>query len=317
MPSRLKACAICRAAPDAKATFGSNLRLKIKRLLMDTILVFGASGQLGQCLAHVAKERNTPGLVFPPEAQANILDTASLRALFEQHRPAYVINCAAYTAVDKAEDEAELARKINRDGVENLASLCAELGGVLIQISTDFVFAGTGNRPLVETAEAAPISVYGLTKLEGEQVIPAHTDKYFILRTSWLYSEYANNFVKTMLKLGRDRDELRIIWDQVGTPCYAIDLAGCILTIIESRSQQYGLYHYSNEGVASWYDFATAIFELSHLPVRTIPIRTAEYPTKATRPIYSVMDKSKVKQAFGLAIPHWRESLRTCLSRLG
>jgi dTDP-4-dehydrorhamnose reductase len=283
---------------------------------MSTILVFGASGQLGQCLAHVAKERNTPGLIFPPEDQANILNPEGLRLLFEQHQPAYAINCAAYTAVDKAEDEVDLARKVNRDGAENLARLCGEFGTVFIQISTDFVFAGTGNQPLVETDPAEPISVYGLTKLEGEQVIPALTNKYFILRTSWLYSEYANNFVKTMLKLGRERDELRVIWDQVGTPCYAIDLAGCILTIIETQNAQYGIYHYSNEGITSWYDFATAIFELSQTSVRTVPIRTAEYPTKATRPAYSVMDKSKAKQALGVVIPHWRTSLQTCLERL-
>ncbi len=284
---------------------------------MDSILVFGASGQLGQCLAHVAKERNTPGLIFPPEDQANILNNEGLRALFEQHRPAYAINCAAYTAVDKAEDEVALARKVNRDGAENLARLCGEFGTVFIQISTDFVFAGTGNQPLVETDPAEPISAYGLTKLEGEQVIPPLTDKYFILRTSWLYSEYANNFVKTMLKLGRERDELRVIWDQVGTPCYAIDLAGCILTIIEKQSADYGIYHYSNEGVTSWYDFATAIFELSGLPTRTVPIRTAEYPTKATRPAYSVMDKTKAKTQLGVVIPHWRTSLKMCLERLG
>jgi dTDP-4-dehydrorhamnose reductase len=284
---------------------------------MGTTLVFGASGQLGQCLAHVAQERGTAGLVFLPEADANILNPAGLQELFAKHRPAYVINCAAYTAVDKAEDELDLARKVNRDGVENLARLCGEHGTVLIQISTDFIFAGTGNQPLVETDEAAPISVYGLTKLEGEQVIPPHTDRFFILRTSWLYSEFANNFVKTMLKLGRERDELRVIWDQAGTPTYAIDLAGCILTIIETGSQQFGIYHYSNEGLTSWYDFATAIFELSGTTVRTVPIRTAEYPTKATRPAYSVMDKTKAKTQLGVAIPHWRTSLQTCLGRLG
>ena len=283
---------------------------------MSSVLVFGASGQLGQCLAHVAQQRNTPNMVFLPEAQANILNPEGLAALFAEHRPAYVINCAAYTAVDKAEDELELARRINRDGVENLARLCGEHGTVLIQISTDFVFAGTGNEPLLETDETAPISAYGLTKLEGEQVIAAHTDRYFTLRTSWLYSEFAGNFVKTMLKLGRERDELRVIWDQVGTPTYAIDLAGCILTIIETQSQQYGLYHYSNEGLTSWYDFATAIFELSGTTVRTAPIRTAEYPTKATRPAYSVMDKTKAKTQLGVAIPHWRESLQVCLSQL-
>jgi dTDP-4-dehydrorhamnose reductase len=151
---------------------------------MNTTLVFGASGQLGQCLTHVAQEKNMTGLVFPPEAQANILDPAGLRSLFEQHRPAYIINCAAYTAVDKAEDELDLARKVNRDGVENLARLCGEFSSTLIQISTDFVFAGSGNQPLTETDEAAPISVYGLTKLEGEQVIPALASQHFILRTS-------------------------------------------------------------------------------------------------------------------------------------
>jgi dTDP-4-dehydrorhamnose reductase len=283
---------------------------------MSKTLVFGASGQLGQCLAHVAKVRNTSGLEFLPEEQANILNPAGLAELFAQHRPAYVINCAAYTAVDKAEDEVEIARKVNRDGVENLARLCGEHGTILIQISTDFVFAGTGNEPLTETDEAAPISVYGLTKLEGEQVIPQFTERYFTLRTSWLYSEFAGNFVKTMRKLGRERDELRIIWDQVGTPTYAIDLAGVILHLIETQSQAFGLYHYSNEGLTSWYDFATAIFELSNIAVKTTPIRTAEYPTKATRPAFSVMDKTKAKTQLGIAIPHWRTSLEACLAQL-
>ncbi|UOG75779.1 dTDP-4-dehydrorhamnose reductase [Hymenobacter tibetensis] len=283
---------------------------------MSTTLVFGGTGQLGQCLQHVARERNLTDIVFLPEEQADILDAGKLQAVFRQYQPAYCINCAAYTAVDKAEDEVDIARRVNRDGAENLARLCSEFNTTLIHISTDFVFAGTGNQPLVETDEAAPISVYGLTKLEGEQVIPTHTSQYFVLRTSWLYSEYANNFVKTMLRFGREREEMRVIWDQAGTPTYAIDLAGCILTIIESQSQAYGIYHYSNEGLTSWYDFAQAIFELSNTPVRTVPIRTAEYPTKATRPAYSVMDKTKVKTTFQVAIPHWRDSLKVCLSRL-
>ena len=283
---------------------------------MGNTLIFGAAGQLGQCLAAVAQRRNTPNLIFLSEAEGNILDPNGLANLFAQHRPAYVINCAAYTAVDKAEDEVELARRINRDGVENLARCCAEYGSVLIQISTDFVFAGTGNAPLLETDATAPISAYGLTKLEGEQVIIPLTNHYFILRTSWLYSEFAGNFLKTMLKLGAEREELRIIWDQLGTPTYAVDLAGCILQIIESQNQKFGLYHYSNEGVTSWYDFATAIFELSKMPVRTIPIRTAEYPTKAQRPAYSVLDKTKIKVELDVVIPHWRESLKACLGQL-
>ena len=283
---------------------------------MSSILVFGAAGQLGQCLQHVAKERNTAGLVFLPEAEANILDEKVLQTVFARYQPAYCINCAAYTAVDKAEEEVEIARRVNKDGAANLARLCDEYGATLIHISTDFVFAGTGNQPLRETDEAAPISMYGLTKLEGEQAIAAHTSRFFILRTSWLYSGYASNFVKTMLRLGRERDELKVIWDQLGTPTYAIDLAGCIFTIVESQSRQFGLYHYSNEGVTSWYDFAKAIFELGNVPVRTLPIRTAEYPTKATRPAYSVMDKTKIKTALQLTIPHWRDSLKECLSRL-
>jgi dTDP-4-dehydrorhamnose reductase len=281
-----------------------------------TTLVFGGAGQLGQCLQHVAQERNFTDIVFLPEEQANILNTDTLRAVFAEHRPAYVINCAAYTAVDKAEDEVDLARRVNRDGAENLARLCGEFGSTLLHISTDFVFAGTGNQPLQETDEAAPISVYGLTKLEGEQVIPQHTKQYFILRTSWLYSEYAGNFVKTMLRFGKEREEMRVIWDQLGTPTYAIDLAGVLLYIIQTGSTAYGLYHYSNEGVTSWYDFAAAIFELGGLPTRTVPIRTAEYPTKATRPAFSVMDKTKAKTMLGVAIPHWRESLQVCIGRL-
>ena len=275
---------------------------------MSNTLVFGAAGQLGQCLAHVAQTRQTAGLVFLPEAEANILDLNALQTAFARYRPAYVINCAAYTAVDRAEDDVALARQINRDGAENLARLCAEHNAVLVQISTDFVFDGTGNQPLTETDDTRPLGIYGLTKLEGEQVIPPLLDRYFILRTSWLYSEFAGNFVKTMLKLGADRPELRVIWDQVGTPTYAIDLAGCILHLIETSNENFGLYHYSNEGLTSWYDFATAIFELSGMPTRTVPIRTAEYPTKTTRPAYSVMDKAKAKAQLGVEIPHWRTS---------
>ncbi|MBT2558708.1 dTDP-4-dehydrorhamnose reductase [Hymenobacter sp. ISL-91] len=283
---------------------------------MNKTLVFGGSGQLGQCLQAVAQARGFTSIVFLAEEQANILNQETLRATFEQHHPAYIINCAAYTAVDKAEDEVDIARKVNRDGAENLARLCGEFGTTMLHISTDFVFAGTGNEPLTETDETAPISVYGLTKLEGEQVIPEHTAQYFILRTSWLYSEYAGNFVKTMLRFGKEREEMRVIWDQLGTPTYAVDLAGALLHIIESGSTAYGLYHYSNEGVTSWYDFAVAIFELGGLPTRTVPIRTAEYHTKATRPAFSVMDKTKAKTALGLAIPQWRASLVKCMGRL-
>lgn len=283
---------------------------------MSKILVFGASGQLGQCLKKVAAEQQITDVIFPGEGTANILDEDGLKKLFEEHKPQYCINCAAYTAVDKAEDEVDTARKVNRDGAANLARFCESYGATLVHVSTDFVFEGNSTQPLTETDQAAPINVYGLTKLEGEKVIAKTLPEHYILRTSWLYSEYGNNFVKTMLRLGAEKDELKIIADQVGTPTYAIDLAACILKIIESDNKQYGIYHYSNEGVTSWYDFAMGIFDISNTQVKVYPVRTSEYVTRAVRPAFSVMDKSKVKAAFNLEIPYWRKSLETCITRL-
>jgi dTDP-4-dehydrorhamnose reductase len=283
---------------------------------MGDIIVFGASGQLGQCIKNVAALKGVGNIVFLPESEANILDVDGLQRLFEKYKPAYAINCAAYTAVDKAEDDIELAEKINKTGAENLAVQCKNHGTVLIHVSTDFVFKGNVAHPLKEDDEANPISVYGKTKLDGELAVAAALPEHFTIRTGWLYSEYANNFVKTMIKLGTDRDELKIIADQVGTPTYAIDLAGFILLIITSQSKAYGTYHYSNEGVTSWFDFARAIFDISATQVKAIPIRTDEYPTRATRPSYSVMDKSKAKQTFNIEIPYWRDSLINCIGKL-
>lgn len=283
---------------------------------MKNIVVFGASGQLGQCIKTVAAEKQITTLIFPPEEDANILNTDGLARIFEQYKPGWVINCAAYTAVDKAEDEFEPAEKVNKTGAENLAKFCKANGAVLIHISTDFVFKGDVARPLKEDDETNPISVYGKTKLDGELAVAAVFSEYFIIRTGWLYSQYANNFVKTMLKLGAERDELRIIADQVGTPTYAIDLAGFILMIITADSKAYGTYHYSNEGVTSWFDFARAIFDISGTQVKAIPVRSDEYVTKATRPGYSVMDKSKAKQTFSIEIPYWRDSLVNCIGKL-
>lgn len=283
---------------------------------MSKILVFGASGQLGHCLKKVATEQGINNVVFPGEGEANILDEEGLKTLFEEHKPQYAINCAAYTAVDKAEDDVDTARKVNKDGAANLARLCKSYGATLVHVSTDFVFEGNTTQPLVEDDHAAPINVYGLTKLEGEQAVAELLPEHYILRTSWLYSEYGNNFVKTMLRLGAEKDELKIIADQVGTPTYAIDLAGCILHIIKNDSQQYGTYHYSNEGVTSWYDFAMGIFDISNTQVKVYPVRTSEYVTRAVRPAFSVMDKSKVKSTFNMEIPYWRKSLETCIKRL-
>lgn len=283
---------------------------------MGKILVIGAGGQLGQCLKTVAARRDITDIVFPSETDANILNQEGLQSLLAKEQPAFVINCAAYTAVDKAEDEVELAKAVNETGAANLAIACDANGATLIHVSTDFVFEGNEVKLLVEDDVANPINVYGQTKLDGEKAVIALLKEHFILRTSWLYSEYANNFVKTMLKLGADRDELNIIADQVGTPTYAIDLANTIFDIIDSDSVAYGVYHYSNEGVTSWFDFAKGIFEISETQVKVNPIPGSAYPTKATRPAFSVMDKSKIKETFKLTIPYWRDSLVACIDKL-
>ena len=283
---------------------------------MSSIVVFGASGQLGQCLKKLAEERNNWSIYFPAESDADILDRDALKKIFSSYKPAWCINCAAYTAVDKAEDNVDLARAINKTGAENLSALCAEYHAALVHVSTDFVFKGDKSMPLTEDDITEPENMYGITKLEGEQAVIGALEKHYILRTSWLYSEYGNNFVKTMLKLGAERDELKIVADQVGTPTYAMDLADCIFKIILSDKAAYGTYHYSNEGVASWYDFAKAIFDISGTEVKTLPIKTSEYPARAIRPAYSVMDKTKIKQAFGIEIPYWRDSLITCISKI-
>jgi len=283
---------------------------------MQNIIVFGASGQLGQCIKNVVELNNFNNVIFLAEAEADILDTENLEKIFSKYQPAYAINCAAYTAVDKAEDDAQTAYKVNVTGAENLAVKCKLHGAVLVHISTDFVFKGDAAHPLTESDEAKPIGVYGQTKLDGELAVAAVLDTHFVVRTGWLYSEYANNFAKTMLKLGAERDELNIIADQVGTPTYAIDLANFIFTIIKTDSKAYGTYHYSNEGVTSWFDFARAIFDISGTKVKANPIRTDQYPTRAKRPAYSVMDKTKAKQTFNIQIPYWRDSLAICIGKI-
>lgn len=280
------------------------------------IVVLGASGQLGSCLKKNSTERNIADISFPSEENANILDKELLDKLFTAEKPQFVINCAAYTAVDKAEDDVDTCRKVNRDGAAYIAEVCKKHHATLIHISTDFVFKGDIPKLLSETDPAEPENIYGLTKLEGEAAISEILPEHFTIRTSWLYSEFGNNFVKTMLRLGREREQLGVIVDQVGSPTYAIDLANVILDITESGSTSYGIYHYSNEGVTSWYDFAKAVFDLSETTVKLNPVKTSEYVTRAVRPAYSVMDKSKIKSTFGIEIPYWRDSLATCTSRI-
>jgi dTDP-4-dehydrorhamnose reductase len=280
------------------------------------ILVVGGVGQLGQCIQKVANQKNITSISFVDEFVGNILDIKVLEDLFTKEKPQYVINCAAYTAVDKAEDEIALSRKINRDGAENVAKMCAKFGATMLHVSTDFVFEGNVPTLLSEEMPANPISIYGLTKLEGEKAVTDSLPEHYIIRTAWLYSEFANNFIKTMIKLGTERDSLGIIADQIGSPTYGVDLAGALLDIIASDKKAYGIYHYSNEGAISWYDFAQAIFELGNINVKVNPLKTSEYPTKATRPAFSVMDKTKIKNTFGIEIPYWRDSLKVALSSL-
>ncbi|SDN14025.1 dTDP-4-dehydrorhamnose reductase [Daejeonella rubra] len=283
---------------------------------MSKILVFGSSGQLGQCLKLIAEEKKVNNILFFDRLNSDILSLNLLGELFYQEHPDFVINCAAYTAVDKAEDEIEQTRKVNRDGAANLALLSKRYGSILIHISTDFVFGGKSALPLKETDLTDPVNIYGLTKLEGENAIIKITERYFILRTSWLYSEFGNNFVKTMLKLGKQHGQLKVIADQLGTPTYAIDLANCIFHIINSSNTSFGIYHYSNQGTASWYDFAKAIFDISDIPVKVLPIPGSEYITKAKRPAYSIMNKSKIELIMQIKIPYWHDSLKKCLSQI-
>lgn len=281
------------------------------------IIVIGGGGQLGQCLSEVVAVKNDMfSYVFLSKEDLNLVNADEIAKLFEQYKPLYCINCAAYTAVDQAEEDHDRVFEINEFAVKRLAENCLAHHTTLIHISTDFVFNGSSSIPLTENMDASPVNVYGLSKLKGEQRIQEIMDQYFILRTSWLYSEKANNFVKTMLKLAQSRDTLTVIFDQIGTPTYAMDLARVIVNIIQNDKQAYGLYHYSNEGIASWYDFAKAVFEFAEVDMRVLPVASSAFVTKAKRPHYSVMDKTKIKAVLDVEIPYWRDSLNFCIQNL-
>jgi len=283
----------------------------------NNIIIIGGKGQLGQCFEEKVKGAGLAfNFIFLGSGDLNISNPADVENIFKQYQPAYCINCAAYTAVDHAEEDLGNAFEINEFAVKRLAENALKYNTTLIHISTDFVFDGSSSVPLTETLPTSPVNVYGLSKLKGEQEIEAILEKFYIIRTSWLYSEKANNFVKTMLKLAQSRSELTVIYDQVGTPTYAMDLAEVILRIVQNDPLQYGLYHYSNEGVASWYDFAKAVFDLSETAIKVLPVASSAFVTKAKRPHYSVLDKTKIKTALGIEIPYWRESLNICLNNL-
>jgi len=275
------------------------------------VLVTGASGQLGQALQFIAPQYTVMEFVFAGSDEGDICNALQLKVLFDKHRPDFCINTAAYTAVDKAESEPDAAQRINVNGTANLAQICKDYGTTLIHISTDFVFDGSKNTPYTEEDITNPQSVYGMTKRDGETAIIKILEQYYIVRTSWVYSQFGNNFMKTMLRVAQDRDSLSVVNDQIGTPTNAVDLADAILKIIVSGKKEYGIYNFSNEGETSWYGFAKKIFEVNNITIDLKPIPTSAYPTPATRPSYSVLSKQKIKEVFvGLDIKPWDEQIK-------
>lgn len=287
---------------------------------MAKILVTGSDGQLGSELKAIGKESENE-FIFTDLHSLDISNEQMVQKFIHDYKPNYLINCAAYTAVDKAEEDIDLARKINGTAPGYIAEACLENNTKLIHISTDYVFDGAASNPYGEEKFTIPSGMYGKTKLEGEEFIVETDGEYIILRTSWLYSTYGNNFVKTMLKLGAQRSELGVVYDQVGTPTYARDLALAIIQIInqvENGKSKFetGIFHYSNEGVASWYDFAHAIFELKNIECKLRALRTEDYPKPAQRPPYSLLAKEKIKHVYGIQIPYWRDSLQVALQAM-
>ena len=282
------------------------------------ILVTGANGQLGSEMQRLGAV-SPNNYIFTDAAELDVTDAGAVRRAAEQTRAEAIVNCAAYTDVERAEENEAAADLLNRLAPANLAAAAAATGATLIHISTDYVFDGRAHTPYTEQAPTTPLSVYGRTKLAGEQAVEASGCSYLILRTAWLYSAFGNNFLKTMLRLTAERESLKVVFDQIGTPTYAGDLALVIFSVIEGgqlRGHE-GLYHFSDEDVCSWYDFAVEIAAAAgHDKCRIRPCRTAEFPTKAARPAYSVLDKSKIKETFGLEIPHWRESMLYCLKNM-
>ena len=280
------------------------------------ILITGCNGQLGNEIQLLQAQYAQHTWLNTDVNELDITDKAAIERFVEANEIDGIVNCAAYTAVDKAESDPQLARKLNADAPAFLAEAVAKRGGWMVQVSTDYVFNGTKHTPYVETDEPCPNSVYGQTKLEGEQAVSKLCPNTMIIRTAWLYSEFGNNFVKTMIRLGREREQLGVIFDQVGTPTYAHDLATAIMTAIDKGIMP-GVYHFSNEGVTSWYDFTKSIHRLAGINTCQVsPLHTAEYPTPASRPAYSVLDKTKIKDAYGIEIPHWEESLAKCIAKL-
>ncbi|MCX6230930.1 MAG: dTDP-4-dehydrorhamnose reductase [Bacteroidetes bacterium] len=282
---------------------------------MAAILVTGSNGQLGNEIKVLAEAYPQYNFIYTDIDDLNITDYQQIDHFFTIHNIQYVINCAAYTAVDKAEQETDLARYINANAVKYLSQIAKKYHAYMIHISTDYVFDGKNYKPYTENDPICPTSAYGKTKAEGENELKIHAEKGIIIRTSWLYSSFGHNFVKTILKYGKERGNLNVVFDQIGSPTYARDLAKVVLEIIPQLANQNTIetYHFSNEGVSSWYDFAKVIVELKNIECDIHPIRTEDYPLPAPRPHYSVLDKAKIKKDFNIEIPYWKDSLKRCL----
>lgn len=281
------------------------------------VLVTGSSGQLGKSLQRVFSNYPQIEVTYTDIDTLDLTNRDAVERIIADNDFDYLVNCAAYTAVDKAESDDLMASRINIEAVGYIAQAASNNGVKVIHISTDYVFSGESFRPYNENDEPYPRSIYGRTKLEGEGVLTAYCPNSIIIRTAWLYSEYGNNFVKTMLKLASQQDSINVVSDQIGTPTYAFDLAEAILKIILHPKWESGIYHFTNEGVASWYDFCYAILKISGKDgVKVHPIPTTKYPTPAKRPLYSVLSKNKIKTTFNIEIPYWQDSLRKCLAGL-
>lgn len=280
------------------------------------ILITGANGQLGSELKQYSK---MPGMnfIYTDIDALDLSDKASRENFLLKEKPDWIVNCAAYTAVDKAEEQQQLAFLLNEKVPHALAQYCNQNECRLIHISTDYVFSGKHHRPLNEDDPTDPKSVYGKSKLAGEAAVLA-CERAIIIRTSWLYSSYGNNFVKSMIRLMQEREELKVVFDQIGTPTYAADLATAIVTILKSPIEKFvpGIYHFSNEGIASWYDFAVEIKQIINSNCQVLPIETKDYPLPAARPAYAVLNKEKIKTSYGISIPHWKNSLQTCINEM-
>ncbi|MFQ3238371.1 MAG: dTDP-4-dehydrorhamnose reductase [Olleya marilimosa] len=283
---------------------------------MKKILVTGSNGQLGSCIKIKSKEQKTLDFVFSDSKGLDVTNSKQIDEVFSNNNFDYCINCAAYTAVDQAEDESDIAYNINTLGAKNLAEASKKYKVTLIHVSTDFVFNGQAQVAYKETDITNPLGVYGSTKLEGEKEIQSKLSEYYIIRTSWLYSAFKNNFLKTMLNLASKMDALGVVNDQFGTPTNANDLSEAILKIIISEKKEYGLYHFSNLGETTWYEFAKAIFDLTNTNIKLTPISTEQYKTKALRPKYSVLDKTKIIKTFDLNILNWEKSLKKHFNKL-